>query len=267
MLFAILCKMKVCNLSSGSDGNATYVESSTTKVLVDCGLSCKEIEKRLALLGVLGEDIDAILVTHEHSDHIKGIDVFAGKFGTKVYVHKDGLYPLMKKLKKNHNVEVFDDAAFFVGNLKVLPIEVPHDVERCTGYVIYEDKKKISIFTDLGHTTKEILQNLYNSNLVFLEANHDPDILSQNPRYPIYLKKRILGNNGHLSNLACANAIIDLATNGCKQFVLAHLSTENNSPDLAYDFITDILASNGIVEGTHIRIDIASTIPKNVFWI
>lgn len=259
--------MKVCNLSSGSDGNATYIESSTTKILVDCGLSCKEIEKRLALLGVSGADIDAILVTHEHSDHIKGIDVFAGKFGTRIFVHRDGFYPLYSKLKKDHDIEVFIDEEFFLKDLKILPIEVPHDVERCTGYVISEDKKKVSIFTDLGHTTTELLQNLYNSSLVFLEANHDPDLLAQNPRYPIYLKKRILGNNGHLSNLACANAILDLAQNGCKQFVLSHLSTENNSPDLAYDYITDILASSGIVEGTHIRIDIATTRPKNIFWI
>lgn len=259
--------MKVCNLSSGSDGNATYIESSTTKILVDAGLSCKELEARLALLNVKGEEITAILVTHEHSDHIKGIDVFAKKFNTKIFVHKDGFLPLLKKLKKPHNIIPFDDNPFMIYDLKILPIAVPHDVERCTGYVIEEDKKKISIFTDLGHTTTEILQNLYNSNLVFLEANHDPDKLKANPKYPIYLKNRILGNNGHLSNLACANAIMELAQNGCKQFVLSHLSTENNTPELAYDYITSILCDNGIVEGRHIRIEIATTRPKNVFWL
>ena len=259
--------MKVCNLSSGSDGNATYIESSTTKILVDAGLSCKELENRLALLGVLGSDITAILVTHEHSDHIKGIDVFASRYNTKIFVHKHGLSPLLKKLKKPHNIFAFDDDAFMIYDLKILPIEVPHDVQRCTGYVIEENKKKISIFTDLGHTTTEILKNLYNSNLVFLEANHDPDLLKANPRYPIYLKNRILGNNGHLSNLACANAIVNLAQNGCKQFVLSHLSTENNSPELAYDHITSVLCDNGIVEGRHIRIEVATTKPKNVFWL
>lgn len=259
--------MKVCNLSSGSDGNATYIESSTTKILVDAGLSCKELENRLALLGASGHDISAILITHEHTDHIKGVDVFANRYNTKVFVHKDGFAPLLRKLRKPLDVITFDDNPFMIADLKILPVEVPHDVERCTGYVIEENKKKISIFTDLGYTTPEILQNLYGSHLVFLEANHDPDTLKANPRYPIYLKNRILGNQGHLSNLACANAILELAKNGCKQFVLSHLSTENNSPSLAYDFITSILCDNGIVEGRHIRIDIASTRPKNVFWI
>lgn len=259
--------MKVCNLSSGSDGNATYVESAQVKILVDAGLTCKELEKRLALLDVSGADIDAILITHEHSDHIKGLDVFAGKFGTQILVHKDGFYPLCGRLKKQLNVEIFDDEPFWLGDLKVSPVAVPHDVERCTGFVIEENQKKFSIFTDLGHTTSEILQNLYHSSLVFLEANHDPEKLSQNPKYPIYLKKRILGPSGHLSNLACASAILDLVRHGCRQFVLAHLSTENNSPDFAYDFITNFLFEEGIEEGKHIRIDIASTTPKNVFWI
>ena len=259
--------MKVCNLSSGSDGNSTYVEGPHAKILVDVGLSCKEIERRLALLGVEGSQIDAILITHEHSDHIKGLDVFANKFGTKVFVHIDGLFALRSKLKKNIAITPFEDNVFLINDLQILPIAVPHDVDRCTGYVIEENKKKISIFTDLGHTTTEMLQNLYNSNLVFLEANHDPDLLAKNPKYPAYLKKRILGDNGHLSNLACANAILRLAQNGCQQFVLSHLSTENNSPDMAYDFITSILCDNGIVEGTHIKIDIASTVPKAVFWI
>lgn len=257
--------MRVCNLSSGSDGNATYIETSNTRILVDAGLSCKELELRLGNLGVQGCLIDAILITHEHSDHIKGLDVFAAKFGTTVFVHEDGFEPLVGKLKKNLDIITFDDNPFFVKDLKILPIEVPHDVVRCTGFVIAENEKKVSIFTDLGHTTSKMLQNLYGSALVFLEANHDPDKLYANPRYPIYLKKRIIGNRGHLSNKACAEAILDLAQHGCKQFVLSHLSTENNSPNFAYDFITNLLCQNGIVEGQHIRIDVASTVPKAIF--
>lgn len=259
--------MKVCNLSSGSDGNATYIEGTHAKILVDAGLFCKELERRLALLKVAPEEIDAILITHEHTDHIKGLDVFVGRYRPLVFVHKDGLNALRKKLKKPLVISTFDDEPFLIEDLKILPIAVPHDVDRCTGYVISENEKKISIFTDLGYTTDKMLQNLHNSNLVFLEANHDPEKLKANPKYPPHLKKRILGDNGHLSNLACANAIINLAQNGCKQFVLSHLSTENNSPDFAYDFITSILCDNGIVEGKHIRIDIASTVPKAVFWI
>lgn len=259
--------MKVCNLSSGSDGNSTYVESETTRVLVDIGLSCKEIELRLGFLKVDPSSIDAILITHEHSDHIKGLEVFAHRYGTKVFVHKDGYLPLHSKIKRPLNYVIFDDVNFEIGDLSITPIEVPHDVQRCTGYVINENNKKISIFTDLGHTTTEMLQNLYNSNLVFLEANHDPDKLRANPRYPIYLKQRILGNNGHLSNEACANAIEELAHNGCKLFVLSHLSTENNSPEFAFGYIKSILESKGIIEGKNIKIDIASTVPTTVFML
>lgn len=257
--------MKVCNLSSGSDGNVTYIESPTTKILVDAGLSCKEIETRLGRLNVNADDITAILITHEHSDHIKGLDVFASKHKASIFVHKNGFSALYNKMKKQQNYFAFEDNMFEIGDLKILPVEVPHDVKRCTGYVIEQNDKKVSIFTDLGHTTTDILKNLYNSNLVFLEANHDPDKLRANPHYPPYLKSRILGNNGHLSNLACANAISELCQHGCKQFVLAHLSTENNSPDFAYDFITAKLCDEGIVEGKHIRIDVASTVPKTIF--
>ena len=257
--------MKVCNLSSGSDGNATYIEGTHAKILVDAGLSCKELESRLALLKVAPEEIDAILITHEHTDHIKGLDVFVNRYRPLVFVHKDGLNALRKKLKKPLVISTFDDAPFLIEDLKILPIAVPHDVDRCTGYVISENEKKISIITDLGHTTNEILQNLFGSSLVFLEANHDVARLRENKNYPSYLKNRILGQNGHLSNDSCAEAIVELAKNGCRQVVLSHLSTENNTPELAYDYITKTLKKYGIIEGENIKIDVAGLVPKAIF--
>lgn len=258
--------MRVCNFSSGSEGNLTYIETDSAKILVDIGLSCRETVERLKLMQVDPTEINAILITHEHTDHIKGLEVFSNKYGTAVYVHKDGLMPLKSKIKRELNYCVYENE-FKIADLSIVGVAVPHDVERCTGYVIKQNEKKISIFTDLGHTTPEILQNLYHSNLVFLEANHDPDLLMNNTKYPYYLKKRILGPNGHLANADCASAIKDLAENGCKRIVLSHISRENNEPEFAMNFIRNILAEIGLNDGSDVILDYNTTIPRKIFKI
>ena len=257
--------MRICNLSSGSDGNLTYIETSTTKILVDVGLSCKETTKRLSLLNVTPSEINAVLITHEHSDHIKGVDNFCSKFNIPVYVHENGKEKLENKLVKNIKVIPFTDYNFTIGNIEVAPFPVPHDVVRCTGYSFIENQKKISIVTDLGHTTPEIIKNLSNSVLVYLEANHDVDLLLKNPNYPLTLKNRILGNKGHLSNHTCAETIFELIKSGTRQVVLSHLSKENNSPSLAYESIVSDLLKYGVKEGEHIKIDVATTNPGAIF--
>ena len=136
--------MKICNLSSGSDGNLTYIECGTTKLLVDIGLSCREVETRLGFLGVDADDISAILITHEHSDHIKGLEVFAKKHQTEVYVHQKGYVPLINKIKGSLKINAFDDIDFFIGDALISTVPLPHDVERCTGYSISENGKKVS---------------------------------------------------------------------------------------------------------------------------
>ncbi len=257
--------MRVCNLSSGSDGNLTYIECGETKVLIDDGLSLKETTKRLCLLGVSPVEINAVLVTHEHTDHIKGIDNLCSKYNIPVYVHKDGLISLKSKITKNIKIIPFDDFDFEIGNLGVQSFAIPHDVERCSGYNLYENNKKISILTDLGHTTTEIVNNLAGSTLVYLEANHDVNLLMNNPKYPYSLKKRILGNFGHLSNESSAKVIYQLLQNGTKQIVLSHLSKENNSPNTAYEQVVNYLQNRGVEEGVHIKIDVATTNPGAIF--
>lgn len=257
--------MRICNLSSGSDGNLTYLECEKTKILIDDGLSSKETIKRLCLLGVSPIDIDAVLVTHEHSDHIKGIDNLCSKYNIPVYVHEDGFFPLQNKLTKNIKLIPFKDNGFEVGNIGVQSFAVPHDVKRCTGYSFYENQKKISIVTDLGHTTNEIIKNLAGSTLVYLEANHDVQTLLDNPRYSFPLKQRILGDNGHLSNEVSAQTIYELLKSGIRQVVLSHLSTENNSPTLAYESVKHLLEEHGVIEGTHIKIDVATILPGAIF--
>lgn len=257
--------MKVINLSSGSDGNLTYIETDNTKILVDDGLSCKETQTRLGLLGIDGNDIDGIVVTHEHVDHIKGIDVFARKYDIPVYAHDEvwaGLYDKLSKVP-DKNKKIFTDT-FAINDLIINPIEVPHDV-KCFGYTIAEDDKKIGILTDLGHTDERIFNGVKGCKLVYLEANHDINMLKNCEKYPLTLKLRIAGKNGHLSNDASAAFIEKLVTTGTKQIVLAHLSKENNSPELAYNYITSKLANKNLIEGETFKIDVALTRPTTLF--
>lgn len=261
--------MRVINLSSGSEGNMTYVESNQAKILVDAGLSCKEIELRLSLLNVKGDEIDAILVSHEHSDHIKGIDVFASKFKTNIYCHVDGWGVLSKKLYKIQDFQkrLFTSAPFQIKDITVVAFKVPHDSVCCVAYNIESDGKRVSICTDLGAVSENTLENLYGSQLVFLESNHDVNMLQNNIHYPASLKQRILSSRGHLSNVASANAISKLAKRGTRQVVLSHLSKENNSPVLAYETIKAILNNNGISVGQDINVDVASTMPGKIYRI
>lgn len=257
--------MRVINLSSGSDGNLTFVETENSRILVDVGLSCKETDNRLSMLGLSGKDIDGIIITHEHSDHIKGVDVFSRKYDVPVYAHSDVWATLQDKLVNisDKNKKYFRDN-FAVKDLVIEPVEVPHDV-KCFGFSLSENDKKISILTDLGHTNDRILNSIKGSQLVYLEANHDINLLKNNPRYPLTTKLRIAGKNGHLSNEASAEFIEKLVTSGTKQIVLSHLSTENNSPELAYNYITTTLADKGLIEGESFRIDVALTRPTTLF--
>ena len=257
--------MRVFNLSSGSDGNATYIETDGVRILVDDGISCAETVKRLNLIGVSGEDIDAIVLTHEHTDHMKGVDVFSKKFNTPIYAHNDvwkGVYPKLSKTAEA-NMRIFD-GQFEIGDLLISPVEIPHDV-KCFGFTLESGLGKVSLLTDLGHTTDKIFESVKGSQLVYLEANHDVTMLRNSTKYPLALKVRIAGKNGHLSNDASADFAEKLVLTGTRQIVLSHLSKENNTPDLAYTYISKKLGDKGIVEGTHVKIDVALTVPVRIF--
>lgn len=260
--------MRVVNLCSGSDGNMTYVESDEAKILIDLGLSCREAENRLKLVGIDPKHISCILITHEHSDHVKGVDVFASKYDVPVFAHHEVWYGLDDKLKKLPvmNRKMFDGDKFGFNDLIIHAIKVPHDVP-CFAFSIEKNTKKISILTDLGHTNDRILQSVRGSNIVYLEANYDERMLREGTKYPLALKRRISGQFGHLSNVDTAKVILYLVQNGTKQIVLSHMSKENNDPDLAYDFITDILSRYGVIEGENVKIDIASTNVGTIFKI
>ncbi len=257
--------MRVINLSSGSDGNLTYVETERSRILVDDGLSCKETDKRLSLLGLSGRDIDAVVVTHEHVDHVRGLDVFAKKYDLPIFAHEQVWAGLWDKLGHvaDANKKIFTEK-FAIKDLLIDPVEVPHDV-KCFGFSLFEGEKKISILTDLGHTTEQIFDHVKGSGLVYVEANHDINMLKNCQKYPLSLRMRIAGKNGHLSNDASADFIEKLVTTGTRQIVLAHLSRENNSPELAFNYISEKLSQKGLVEGETFRIDVALTTPTTLF--
>ena len=258
--------MKVINLASGSDGNATYIQSDDAKILVDIGLSCSEIVRRLALIKVAPEDIDAVFVTHEHGDHMRGADVFCSKFNKPMFAHRDVWQGLNNKLTrvKIENRRLFDGEEFELKDIIIRPIPIPHDVP-CFGFSFIKDKNKISILTDLGHTTDRILTSVLGSQIVYLEANYDKRMLSKNEKYPLILKRRIAGPNGHLSNDEAGEFIVRLVMGGTRQVVLSHLSKDNNSPEIAYTTITNELLKFGIIEGEHVMIDVASQHPGVLF--
>lgn len=257
--------MRVINLASGSDGNLTYIESQDQKILLDMGLSCAETVKRLNLIGIDPSEISAIIVSHEHSDHIKGIDVFSSKYNKPIYAHESVWISLDDKIKKvsNENRKTFE-GDFNLSALTVCPVEVPHDV-KCFGFSFCEKDKKLSVITDLGHVNDKILNSIKGSQLVYLEANYDRDMLMNGTKYPLTLKRRIDGPRGHLSNVASAEVVEFLTNTGTRQIVLSHLSKENNSPNLAYNTITTALKSHGIIEGVDIRIDVARDVPTAIF--
>ena len=257
--------MKVINLASGSDGNLTYVESEQAKILVDAGLSCSEIVRRIALVGVSPEQIDGVVVTHEHFDHIKGVDVFCSKYNKPVYAHREVFVNLDEKLLKveRENRRLFEDE-FMIKDLRIIPFPVPHDVP-CFGMSIENNGNKISILTDLGHTNDRILSCIQKSQIVYLESNYDKRMLSKNEKYPLILKRRIAGPNGHLSNDDAAELIKFLVLTGTRQIVLSHLSRDNNSPSLAFETVAEHLLEYGIIEGVHVKIDVAGQKPGVLF--
>lgn len=252
--------MRVVNLASGSKGNATFIESRLCKVLIDNGLSLADITERLSSIGTRPEEIDAILLTHEHIDHIGGVKYFLKKYrNVRVYIPFFVKNYCIKKVDELPDGQVvwYNEREFYLKDIKVSCTLLPHDSQFCMAYSLSFDGKKISYATDLGHVSSETLSFLGGSDILFIESNHDETMLRNNPRYPAITKKRILGPNGHISNVTCGHTLSSLVHTGVKQAILCHLSEENNSPILAYNTVKNVLMENNIVEGEEICVDVA----------
>lgn len=252
--------LRACSLFSSSSGNAIYVRAGDTRILVDAGMPGKKIEEALATINVRPELLDAIIVTHEHSDHIKGVGVMSRRYDLPIYANNGTWYKMERKLGKiaEKNIRVFvSEQDFYINQLNIFPYLTPHDAAESVGYNFMYRNKKISIATDLGHTNRKIINALKDSDVVILESNHDIDML-WNGSYPYHLKQRVAGTRGHLSNEAAAEVLLELIASGTRHILLAHLSKENNTPETALCAMKNALEAYNIEIGKHISLDVAS---------
>lgn len=233
--------MRLCSIASGSSGNCAYVGSEATHLLVDVGISGKRTEFGLRELGLTGRDIDGILITHEHSDHINGLSVLAKKYEIPIYATPGTIgairkNPGAKTLDEELFHEVWGDKKLTIKDLTINPMHISHDAAQPVGYRISYGSRKVAVCTDLGIYNDYTVECLKGMDAVLLEANHDVNMLQVGP-YPYYLKQRILGEKGHLSNENSGRLLCRILHDGLKTVLLGHLSKENNLPELAYESV------------------------------
>lgn len=231
--------MKVIVLSSGSKGNTTYIESGSTKILIDIGNSCKYVVSKLKEIGIEASEINAVLITHTHIDHIKGLKVFTKKYNPKVYITQG----MLKELNYLTNYNIINMSDLNIGNLKINIIKTSHDAPDSVGYVVTSNKKSIVYITDTGYINNKYFDLLTNKEVYIMESNHDIEMLN-NSSYPFQLRQRILGDKGHLSNYDSARYISSFIGDKTKCVMLAHLSEENNTKELAYNTLIERLEIN-----------------------
>ncbi len=263
--------MRICVLGSGSKGNCTFVETEHSKILIDAGLSNKEIEARLELIKVNPNDIDAILLTHEHSDHIKGVGQFVKKHGAKVFANKKSWNFVLSKFEDlpfEKQFEFCGGQDFLLNDVAIQTFDVDHDSLSCVGFSVIEGNKMFTIATDLGHVTPNIVKRLGQSDFAVLESNHDVEMLKHNPNYPLTLKQRILSDHGHISNSTCADTILQMLGLKTRGILLGHLSEHNNTPELALNTLKNKLENNNIKRDEVFYVDVASQEkPSNIYRI
>ncbi|OGR24202.1 MAG: MBL fold metallo-hydrolase [Desulfobacterales bacterium RIFOXYA12_FULL_46_15] len=239
----------VCPLASGSKGNSLFVSCSNSSVLIDAGLSGVEIERRLNLLKIDPESLTAIIITHEHSDHIKGAGILSRRYKLPLYISPK-TYGASQALGKIEDLRFFEcGTSFHIDEIQVNPFSISHDAEDPAGLTLEYKNQKIGIATDLGIVTNLVKEHLKDSNLLYLESNHDPEMLINGP-YPWHLKQRIKGRMGHLSNADAKILVSELKTDRLKHVILAHLSEENNSPQKAAQEVSKSLNASHI--GLHV---------------
>ncbi len=244
--------LNFCSLYSGSSGNSLFVESENTKILIDTGVSSKKIEEALHDINVEPSLIDAVLVTHEHTDHIQGLGTFSKKFNIPIFANTETIDNMPSQIDKidSKNIKKFKVSEHFeIGDLSINSFSIPHDAANPCGFIINKDNKKISIATDIGHMTNDILKILNGSNFILLEANYDSEVLKCS-KYPFSLKNRIAGPNGHLSNVVAGKTLSCLIKSGLESAVLGHLSKESNFPELAYQTVINELLTENYDEKT-----------------
>ena len=238
--------LAVCILASGSRGNATFVSSGSTSILIDAGLSGIEIERRLKSKGLSPKDLDAILVSHEHTDHIQGVGVLSRRFNLPVYINSKTQGAAFPQIGKVHDVKNFAcGSTFLINDLAIHPFSISHDAEDPVGFTLNQNGTTIGIATDLGIVTAMVKEHLKRCDLLILEANHDEDMLINGP-YPWSVKQRVKSRTGHLSNAASKQLLNEIQHDRLKHVILAHLSETNNTPQKAVDEVGKALNPNNV---------------------
>ncbi len=230
--------MRFCTLASGSKGNVVYFESGQTRILVDAGISARQLTERLAEISVKPTQLNAICITHEHDDHVSGLVKFADSHNLPVYITRKTLQRVNDAEKIQHLVKYFEGgSALQIEDLKITSFPISHDAADPHGFIIENRIRKVAVATDMGYVTKLVCERLKNMDWLIIEANYDELMLKQGP-YPLFLKQRIMGKHGHLSNIDSAVAIRGAHHDQLKGVFLAHLSETNNSQEMAFDTVT-----------------------------
>ena len=246
-----------CSFSSGSSGNCYFIRTERTAILVDAGISCKRIMEGLAAAATDPAEVSALLVTHEHSDHVKGVSVLAKKLpALEVFASYGTWEAIDGKVPRERQRLAEPGSLFTIGDIDVLPFAVSHDAAEPLGYCFFHEGQKLCILTDTGYISEEMYESIDGASLLVLEANYEEEMLLAG-RYPYFLKHRIQGEQGHLSNMDAAEAICRVA--GARQgltVLLAHLSKENNMPELAYQTVKNRLEESDLFLSDDLRLEV-----------
>ena len=253
--------LRFISFGSGSSGNCYYLYSETDSLMIDVGVGIRLLKKSFHNYGLRFDDVRHILVTHDHADHVKSVGSLSGDYHLPVYATRkvhEGIernYCVRKKIEPGHVHVIEKNVPFRLGGFRVTPFGVPHDSSDNVGYQVEYEGVTFCLITDVGHITEEMHDFIGRANYLVIEANHSVDMLLQG-HYPEYLKARILGDNGHLSNDACGHALADYATPNLRHVWLCHLSEENNHPELARKTVEQILRSHGVVPGRDFELEV-----------
>lgn len=239
--------MQLCVLASGSSGNCIYVRAGATKILIDAGLSGRETERRLDQIGVQPDEIQAICLTHEHSDHVAGLPVLYSRHQMALYANRGTVDALQRDERRSGLAwNVFTTGApFRIGDLQIEPFAVSHDAYEPVGFILANNGVRVGVVTDIGVSTHLVRERLRGCRMVVLESNHDEEMLSA-ARRPESLKQRIRGRQGHLSNQHAAEMLVEIAGDELEQVFLAHISADCNLPELAVHTVGNVLAEHGL---------------------
>ncbi len=248
--------LKICPLASGSSGNSIYIGHGKKGFLVDCGLSGRSIERRLQILGLSPDDISGIIITHEHQDHIKGAGILSRRWSLPVYTMPGTWAAGCRELNSvPPDLQRDLSGGFSLGAMDIAHFPLSHDAQEPVGLVISWKKRRVVIATDLGETNTEHEKIMEGANVIILEANHDRDMLANGP-YPWYLKKRIKSPLGHLSNDDCGNFLSQILNDHPTAVFLAHLSQENNYPELARITVENLLKEKGVYPAPNLHLNV-----------